>query len=360
MPASRRVVGVNSYQAADETRDRHPEGRQCGRARAADREARARCKAERDRRRCRRRSTALTEAARAGDGNLSRSPWTRRAPRPPSAKSRWRWKRCSAAIAPRSGRSSGVYKREVGMTDAVAARARMTVEAFEEDEGRRPRILVAKMGQDGHDRGQKVIASAFADLGFDVDIGPLFATPGGGRASGGRKRRAHRRRLVARRRPSDARAGAQGSAREARPRRHHDRRRRRHSAAGLRGLKAGGASASSRPGTVIAEAAEIPAACAQHAARPYAWRGRMSACQWRWREPLGSTTIRGDAIRAGDRAVLARAITLVESSARRSRSTGAAAAAGAVAAHRQGAAHRHHRRARRRQVDHSSTRSARI
>ena len=52
------------------------------------------------------------------------------------------------------------------------------VEAFERDDGRRPRILVAKMGQDGHDRGQKVIASAFADLGFDVDIGPLFATPG--------------------------------------------------------------------------------------------------------------------------------------------------------------------------------------
>ena len=50
-------------------------------------------------------------------------------------------------------------------------------EAFEKNDGRRPRILVAKMGQDGHDRGQKVIASAFADLGFDVDIGPLFATP---------------------------------------------------------------------------------------------------------------------------------------------------------------------------------------
>jgi methylmalonyl-CoA mutase len=51
------------------------------------------------------------------------------------------------------------------------------VAAFETDEGRRPRILVAKIGQDGHDRGQKVIASAFADLGFDVDVGPLFATP---------------------------------------------------------------------------------------------------------------------------------------------------------------------------------------
>ena len=71
---------------------------------------------------------------------------------------------------------SGVYKREAGMSQAVA-RVQKLAAAFEEDEGRRPRILVAKIGQDGHDRGQKVIASAFADLGFDVDIGPLFATP---------------------------------------------------------------------------------------------------------------------------------------------------------------------------------------
>jgi methylmalonyl-CoA mutase len=71
---------------------------------------------------------------------------------------------------------TGVYKREVGMTSAVE-KVRRLVEAFDTAEGRRPRILVAKIGQDGHDRGQKVIASAFADLGFDVDIGPLFATP---------------------------------------------------------------------------------------------------------------------------------------------------------------------------------------
>lgn len=62
------------------------------------------------------------------------------------------------------------------MGDRVA-QVRARVEAFEREEGRRPRLLVAKVGQDGHDRGQKVIASAFADLGFDVDIGPLFATP---------------------------------------------------------------------------------------------------------------------------------------------------------------------------------------
>ncbi|QEE38600.1 MULTISPECIES: methylmalonyl-CoA mutase [unclassified Methylobacterium] len=72
---------------------------------------------------------------------------------------------------------SGVYKREVGGMSPVVEEVRALVEAFEENDGRRPRILVAKMGQDGHDRGQKVIASAFADLGFDVDIGPLFATP---------------------------------------------------------------------------------------------------------------------------------------------------------------------------------------
>jgi methylmalonyl-CoA mutase len=71
---------------------------------------------------------------------------------------------------------SGVYQREVGMSGSVE-RVKKLVAAFEENEGRRPRILVAKIGQDGHDRGQKVIASAFADLGFDVDIGPLFATP---------------------------------------------------------------------------------------------------------------------------------------------------------------------------------------
>ena len=72
---------------------------------------------------------------------------------------------------------SGVYQSEVGEGSIPFTRTREMVEQFAEIEGRRPRILVAKMGQDGHDRGQKVIATAFADLGFDVDIGPLFQTP---------------------------------------------------------------------------------------------------------------------------------------------------------------------------------------
>ncbi|WP_292525351.1 methylmalonyl-CoA mutase [Methyloceanibacter sp.] len=71
---------------------------------------------------------------------------------------------------------TGVYKSEM-KKDGNMARVADMIDAFEADHGRRPRILVAKMGQDGHDRGQKVISSAFADLGFDVDIGPLFQTP---------------------------------------------------------------------------------------------------------------------------------------------------------------------------------------
>jgi methylmalonyl-CoA mutase len=71
---------------------------------------------------------------------------------------------------------SGVYRQEAGHTDGIE-RVRAAAAEFERAEGRRPRILVAKMGQDGHDRGQKVIASAFADLGFDVDVGALFQTP---------------------------------------------------------------------------------------------------------------------------------------------------------------------------------------
>jgi methylmalonyl-CoA mutase len=119
---------------------------------------------------------ALTRAAAGGNGNLM-------ALAIDAARAKATVGEISLALEKVFGRHqaeiktiSGVYRREVGMTDAVA-RLQKRVAEFEENEGRRPRILVAKIGQDGHDRGQKVIASAFADLGFDVDIGPLFATP---------------------------------------------------------------------------------------------------------------------------------------------------------------------------------------
>jgi methylmalonyl-CoA mutase len=72
---------------------------------------------------------------------------------------------------------TGVYASQMGEGSESIKRVRERVERFEQANGRRPRLLVAKLGQDGHDRGQKVIATAFSDLGFDVDVGPLFQTP---------------------------------------------------------------------------------------------------------------------------------------------------------------------------------------
>ena len=139
-----------------------------------------RLKAERDPAVLQEALDALTRAADRGNGNLLELAIE-------AARAKATVGEISAALEKVYGRHraeiraiTGVYKREVGkggnMTGAVE-RVRNAVEAFEAAEGRRPRLLVAKIGQDGHDRGQKVIASAFADLGFDVDIGPLFATP---------------------------------------------------------------------------------------------------------------------------------------------------------------------------------------
>jgi methylmalonyl-CoA mutase len=133
-------------------------------------------RAERDAVACRRTLDALTHAAETGQGNLlelcvqaARAKATVGEMTEALEKV---WGRHTAPIKA----ITGVYAKEAGMAESVA-RARALVETFAEAEGRRPRILLAKMGQDGHDRGQKVIASAFADLGFDVDIGPLFQTP---------------------------------------------------------------------------------------------------------------------------------------------------------------------------------------
>ncbi len=120
---------------------------------------------------------ALTQCAERGDGNLL-------AVAIDAARARATVGEISLALEKVWGRHraeihaiSGVYSGEVGESSEQVARVRGRTQAFLAREGRRPRILIAKMGQDGHDRGQKVIASAFADLGFDVDIGPLFQTP---------------------------------------------------------------------------------------------------------------------------------------------------------------------------------------
>ena len=145
--------------------------------RTAQLERLAKLKSERDGAAVRTALEALTAVASSGEGNLLAASVDAA--------------RCGATVGEMSdaleavfGRHratqrsiTGVYSGEVGQDsdriDAVRARVR----AFAEAEGRQPRILVAKMGQDGHDRGQKVIATALADLGFDVDVGPLFQTP---------------------------------------------------------------------------------------------------------------------------------------------------------------------------------------
>jgi len=120
---------------------------------------------------------ALTECAKTGKGNLLEGAVN-------AARVKATVGEISYALEKVFGRHradvtaiTGVYKAEMGRMDGSMARVKELIDRFEDDRGRRPRILVAKMGQDGHDRGQKVIASAFADLGFDVDIGPLFQTP---------------------------------------------------------------------------------------------------------------------------------------------------------------------------------------
>ena len=119
---------------------------------------------------------ALTHCARTGEGNLLELAVD-------AARKRATLGEISTALEKVFGRYqavnhtiSGVYSSE-SRQDPEFVKARNLVESFSKTEGRRPRILVAKMGQDGHDRGAKVIATAFADLGFDVDLGPLFQTP---------------------------------------------------------------------------------------------------------------------------------------------------------------------------------------
>lgn len=119
---------------------------------------------------------AITHSVETGEGNLLELAVE-------AARARASLGEISYAVEKAAGRHkavirsiSGIYSSEFADEDIIAEVRRMTDE-FEEREGRRPRIMVAKMGQDGHDRGAKVVATAYADMGFDVDIGPLFQTP---------------------------------------------------------------------------------------------------------------------------------------------------------------------------------------
>jgi methylmalonyl-CoA mutase len=170
------IVGVNKYRPETEAEiavlkvDNRSVRRQ-------QLEKLARLKSERDETAVRAALDALTHSAETGKGNLLEGTVV-------AARAKATVGEISYALEKVFGRHraevsavTGVYKAEIARMDGSLNRIKELVESFETEQGRRPRILVAKMGQDGHDRGQKVIASAFADLGFDVDIGPLFQTP---------------------------------------------------------------------------------------------------------------------------------------------------------------------------------------
>ncbi len=170
------IIGVNRHRPA--TADKVPVLKVDNAAvRRTQIERLRRLRSERDGAACQRALDALTASARSGEGNLLELAID-------AARARASVGEISLALETVWGRHqaeiraiSGVYAGEVGENSTAITIARARTKAFLEREGRRPRILVAKMGQDGHDRGQKVIATAFADLGFDVDIGPLFQTP---------------------------------------------------------------------------------------------------------------------------------------------------------------------------------------
>ena len=169
------IVGVNKFQLAqeDDLQTLEIDNTVVRKAQVARLE---RIRAERNENDCERALSALTKMAETGEGNLL-------AGAVDAARTRATVGEISMAMEKAFGRHSAEVRSVSGVFGAMFdedeefAAIRQRVEQFAEDEGRRPRILVAKMGQDGHDRGSKIIATAFADMGFDVDIGPLFQTP---------------------------------------------------------------------------------------------------------------------------------------------------------------------------------------
>lgn len=169
------IVGVNKYRLAKEDPLEILEVDNTA-VREAQIARLTQLRGERDEARVQAALQAITKSAASGEGNLL-------ALAVDAARARASLGEISSAMEKIWGRHtavirtiSGVYSREFAVNDEVNA-VRAMADAFAAIEGRRPRILVAKMGQDGHDRGAKVIATAFADLGFDVDVGPLFQTP---------------------------------------------------------------------------------------------------------------------------------------------------------------------------------------
>ncbi|WSJ19979.1 methylmalonyl-CoA mutase [Nocardia sp. NBC_01327] len=173
------VIGVNKYQA-EEDQAIEVLKVENSRVRVEQNEKLVRLRAERDSAECERALADLTRAAASSEGGMENNLMALAIA---AARAKATVGEISDALEKVYGRHqaeirtlSGVYREEAGKVTNISDAIEL-VEEFAEAEGRRPRILVCKMGQDGHDRGQKVIATAFADLGMDVDVGPLFQTP---------------------------------------------------------------------------------------------------------------------------------------------------------------------------------------
>jgi methylmalonyl-CoA mutase len=169
------IVGVNAFQTEEKT-DIEILDVDNAKVRNQQLERLKKLKSERNAQAVEKVLDALTECARTGKGNLLELAVN-------AARVRATLGEISFALEKEFGRYkanirsiAGVYSKEISM-DKDFAKARELADKFAELDGRRPRIMIAKMGQDGHDRGAKVIATSFADMGFDVDIGPLFQTP---------------------------------------------------------------------------------------------------------------------------------------------------------------------------------------
>jgi methylmalonyl-CoA mutase len=169
------IVGMNRYRAAEDEQIEYREVDNRA-VRESQLQRLALVKRSRDQRAVDATLDALTHAAMSGTGNLLELAINAARLRATLGEISFALEKIFERYHAVNRTISGVYSAEI-MDDAEFRKSRDMVEEFARAEGRRPRILVAKMGQDGHDRGAKVIATAFADLGFDVDVGPLFQTP---------------------------------------------------------------------------------------------------------------------------------------------------------------------------------------
>jgi methylmalonyl-CoA mutase len=169
------IVGVNAYQTTEKTIIDILDVDNA-KVRLQQLERLKKLKAERDTQEVEEALNALTEAAKSGKGNLLELSINAARVRASLGEISYALEKIFGRFKATNRSIAGVYSKEISM-DKDFAKARELADKFAEADGRRPRIMIAKMGQDGHDRGAKVIATSFADLGFDVDIGPLFQTP---------------------------------------------------------------------------------------------------------------------------------------------------------------------------------------